>query len=213
MNTPRRLSPIHDALQELGGSWCEINDMPALVMPAEAKNTCLSIADVSFLTRFGVKGAGAATWLENQGIAVPSQANTWCYLPQGGIVARLGRSEFLVEDSLHSAVTPRLVAACEQPPARVYPVLRQDAAIALCGTATNQLLQQTCSINFLALPVAEHPVILTSMIGVAVTIIPLGSEPLYRIWCDGTFGTYVWKTLMAIIAELGGGVVGADTIL
>ena len=217
MNTPLRLSPIHDALQKLGGSWREINGMPSLVTLSndEATAAHLGIADLSFLTRFGVKGAGAANWLESQGIPVPDRPNTWCSLPESGIVARLGISEFLIEDSLHSSVAPRLIEACQQPPAQVYSVLRQDLAIALCGAAINELLLQTCSINFRSLSLAEHPVILTSMIGVSVTIVKSerSGQPFYRIWCDGTFGAYMWRTLLAISVELGGGAVGADTIL
>lgn len=216
MNTPLRLSPVHDALQELGGSWREINGMPTLVTLSGDEVTAahLGIADLSFLTRFGVKGAGAANWLESQGIPVPDRPNTWCSLPESGIVARLGITEFLIEDSLHSTVAPRLAEACQQPPAKVYPVLRQDAAIALCGAAINELLLQTCNINFRALPLVERSVILTSMIGVTVTIIPSEriGQPFYRIWCDGTFGAYVWRTLLAIAVELGGGAVGAEIV-
>ena len=216
MNTPLRLSPIHDALQQLGGSWREINGMPSLVTLSGDQATAahLGIADLSFLTRFGVKGAGAANWLESQGIPVPDRPNTWCSLPDSGIIARLGISEFLIED-LHSAVAHRLAEACQQPPAQVYPVLRQDAAIALCGAAVNELLLQTCSINFRSLSLAEDPVILTSMIGVSVTIIKSerSGQPVYRIWCDGTFGAYVWRTLLAISVELGGGAVGAEIFI
>lgn len=215
MNTPLRISPIHEQLRLLNGSWREINGMPSLVMlPGEEANAAhLGIADLSFLTRFGVKGAGAAAWLESQSIPVPDRPNTWCQLPSG-IIARLGRTEFLIEDSMHQTA-PQLNQACQLPPAKVYPVLRQDMAIALCGAAINELLQQTCSINFRALSLPEHPVVLTSMVGVAVTVIPgeRNGRPFYRIWCDGTFGVYVWQTLLAITEELGGGAVGAEQFI
>lgn len=214
MNTPLRISPIYEQLRSLQGSWQEINSMPSLVMlPGEEANAAhLGIADLSFLNSFGVKGAGAAAWLESQNIEVPTRPNTWRRLSSGGIIARLGRTEFLIEDSIHEAVAPLLAQACQSPPPKVYPVLRQDAAIALCGSAVNELLQQTCSINFRALSLSDHPVVLTSMIGVAVTVIPgeRNGHPFYRIWCDGTFGVYVWRTLLAIAEELGGGAVGAE---
>jgi len=90
-----------------------------------------------------------------------------------------------------------------------------DTAIALCGTSVNELLLQTCNINFRALSLEERPVILTSMVGVAVTIIPgeRAGAPFYRIWCDGTFGVYIWRTLLAIAQDLGGGAVGAEIVL
>ncbi len=217
MNTPLRFSPIHDSLQLLKGTWRDINGMPSLVtLPDERQHASyLGIADLSFLTRFGVKGANAGDWLASQGLSVPERPNTWYSLPEGGIIARLGMNEFLIEDSLHSTVAPRLAEACQKPPAKVYPVLRQDAAIALCGSELNELLRQTCNINFRALAIAQHPVVLTSAIGVAVTVIPgeRNGPPFYRLWCDGTFGAYVWRTLLAIAEELGGGAVGAERMI
>lgn len=123
-------------------------------------------------------------------------------------------SEFLIEDSLHTQIAPQLSTACQQPPVKVYPILRQDAAIALIGTEINQLLLQTCSFNFHALSLAERPVILTSLVGVTVTVIPdeRAGRPFYRIWCDRTFGAYLWQTLLAIAIELGGGAIGAETL-
>jgi sarcosine oxidase subunit gamma len=216
MTTPLRLSPIQDALQPIKGSWREINGMPALMtsLNESAIASHLGISDLSFLTRFGVKGAGATDWLNRQNIPVPEHPNSWHSLCGGGIVARLGMSEFLIEDSLSTLIAPQLAEACQQPPPKVYPVLRQDLAIALCGQAIHELLLQTCSFNFCALALSERPVILTSLIGVAVTIIPGEQKgfPVYRIWCDGTFGMYLWQTLLEIIEELGGGVVDPQCI-
>ena len=213
MSTPLRLSPNHDQLMRLNGTWREINKMPSLFTIADdaANAARLGIADLSFLTRFGVKGASGA-WLESQNIQVPDRPNTWCSLPEGGIVARLGMNEFLIEDSWQSTVALQLSEACQQAPAKVYPVLRQDAAIALCGEAVNELLLQTCSFNFRAISLMEQPLILTTIVGVTVTIIPSERDPqqLYRIWCDGTYGVYLWQTLLAIAEELGGGAVGAE---
>ena len=73
-----------------------------------------------------------------------------------------------------------------------------------CGTAIQDLLRQTCSVNFQGLSLAENPVILTLMVGVSVTIIPIATDR-YRIWCDGTFGAYLWETLVTIAQELGRG--------
>ncbi|WP_416669443.1 methylglutamate dehydrogenase [Egbenema bharatensis] len=217
MKTALRLSPIHTELQVLAGSWRAINSMPALVTtPQDQDNAArLGITDLSFLTRFGVKGAGAADWLASQGISVSDRPNSWRPLPDGGIGARLGISEFLVEDSLHSQFATHLSEACQTPPVRVYPVLRQDLAIGLCGDAVDDLLRQTCSVNFRALSLGDRPVVLTSMVGVTVTIIPgeCSGLPCYRLWCDGTFGRYLWRTLLAIAVELGGGAIGAERFL
>lgn len=214
MNTPLRLSPIHNSLQSLNGSWRDINGMPSLVTLPDHQQyvTRLGIADLSFLTRFGVKGANAAEWLANHGLPIADYPNTWHSLPQGGIIARLGLTEFLIEDSVGSTIAPRLVAACHSPPVKVYPVLRQDLALGLVGDRVDELLRQTCSFNFQALSFSARPVVLTSMVGVAVTVIPgeRNRQPFYRIWCDGTFGPYLWQTLIEIATELGGGATSAE---
>ena len=174
--------------------------------------TELEIVNLSFIPRFGVKGAGAEAWLATQSIAVPDLPNSWTFLSKGGIIARLGTNEFLIEDR---TIAPQLTKACTFPPAKVYPILRQDLAIALIGLQVNELLLQTCSFNFQALSITENPVILTSMAGVNVTVIPgvLQEQPFYRIWCDCTFGVYLWQTLNAIVSELGGGAIGNAALL
>lgn len=214
MSTPRRLSAIHEPLQQLNGTWSDINGMPALIQTSQdaviAKT--LGIADLSSLSRFGVKGAGAAAWLADAGITV-ERPNSWVPLAEGGLALRLGLSEYLIEDGLLNAIVPRL-AGCAYP-AQVYPVLRQDLALALCGEQLPTLMLQTCNINFRALNLAENPVVLTTMIGVAVTVLPSERHglPFYRIWCDGTFGNYFWHTLLEIAQTLGGGAIGTHSVL
>lgn len=207
--TALRLSPIHDCLQTLDGTWETIHGMPTLTIAPAIPET-VTIADRSYLTRFGVKGANAAEWLRQQGIPTPDRPNTWISLVEGGLVARLGLSEFLIEDSLDSAIAPRLSAACQTLPPKVYPVLRQDLAIVLSGQRLTDLMRQTCNVNLRALEVSDRPIVLTSMIGVTVTLLPceLDGIPYHRIWCDGTYGAYFWNTLLAIVRELGGGVGG-----
>lgn len=214
MNTPMRISAIHAPLQQLDGTWSEINGMPALTATSEDAKIAqiLGIADLSSLNRFGVKGARAAAWLADVGIAV-ERPNSWTSLAEGGLALRLGISEYLIEDGLSSALVPRLANhAC---PDHVYPVLRQDLALALCGEQLPALMLETCNVNFPALNLAEHPVILTTMIGVAVTILPSERNglPFYQIWCDSTFGSYFWHTLVEIAQELGGGAIGTQFTL
>lgn len=152
--------------------------------------------DVSRTPRAGVKGPGAADWLAALGLPVPDSPNTW--LPvDGGLVARLGLTEFLVEG-------PRSAALAAPLAPRVYPVLRQDTALVLTGARLNDLLLETCSVNFAALDPAARPVVLTSMAGVAVVAIPdaIDGTPRLRLWCDGTYGEWLAGTLAEVAAEL-----------
>ena len=195
MNAPLALSPLHDLL--------------ALHVPGAdggdaERAAVLGIADLSLLPRAGVKGRGAADWLADLGLALPTLTNSWISLPGNGLVARLGLTEYLVE----GAAAARMQAARTT---GVYPVLRQDASFALCGVRLNELLLQTCNVDFRVLDAEPGTVILTSMAGVGVTILSLGNGT-YRLWCDGTYGLYLWETLVEIAREIGGGPIGTDAL-
>lgn len=194
--SPTPVSPVADALA-------------ATAFVSGDKAAVLSLADISRQSRFGCKGPGAIKWLTAQGVPVPAQPNTVCALGNGqGRVLRLGMTEFLIEgdaallDSLSTA--PRASG--------VYPVLRQDACLLLQGRQLRSLLLQSCNVNFDALDLAAAPVVLTSMVGVGVTVMPekINGALAYRVWCDGTYGDYLWQTLRTIAEDLGGGAVMAD---
>jgi sarcosine oxidase, subunit gamma len=214
-NVSLRCSPAHDALHAAQVQWTTLESMQVVERfgaDDRERARTLGIADVSHLYRTGFKGQGVAAWLAEQGVPVPLTPNTWEPLANGGFIARLGLNEFLIEDGLTGRTSAKL--AHREPALRVYPVLRQDLALALCGEALNELLLQTCNVNFRALDLAVRPVVLTSMAGVAVTVLPgerLG-RPYYRLWADGTYGVYLWETLAGIAAGLGGGPVGLAAI-
>ena len=84
----------------------------------------------------------------------------------------------------------------------------------LTGSRAGDLLLQTCSIDFAALDAAARPVVLTSMVGVGVTLAVEAREAArrYRIWCDGTYAAYLWTTLVDVARDLGGGPVGLEAL-
>jgi sarcosine oxidase subunit gamma len=150
-----------------------------------------------------------------QGIVLPMLPNTWTH-SQGAnaagpvLAARLGSSEFFIEDAAAGTALKRIAGAADEPPAGVYPVLREDWALELCGTGVHDVLAQVCNVNFAALILDSHPVIMTLMIGVAVLVVPYGgaAERRYRIWCDPTFGPYLSESLGAVVGECGGRIMG-----
>jgi sarcosine oxidase subunit gamma len=177
----------------------------------EERAAVLGLADLSHQTRAGAKGRGTADWLSGLGVAIPPQSNSWSPLSSGGLIARLGTTEFLVEGD--APLVDKIMQANRA--AGVYPVLRQDAAFALCGARVNELLLQTCNVDFRTLDAEPTKVVLTSMAGVGVTVLSRknGIYPSYRIWCDGTYGVYLWETLAQIATELGGGCIGVNALL
>jgi sarcosine oxidase, subunit gamma len=209
-----RTSPVHECLRLLHTEWSELNGMPVARRIANAASSALQLFDLSALRRTGLKGSGAADWLQARGVAVPERANSWSALTGEGIVARLGRGEFLLEDGWHGTVAAGIELELA-PAANVYPVLRQDAALMMRGEAAHEVLAQTCSIDVLSMPPQERAVALTMMAGITVTLIDVSAAsavPCFRVWCDGTYGTYLWETLLGIAVELGGNAAGLETL-
>ncbi|MEM9448534.1 MAG: hypothetical protein AAGA75_08370 [Cyanobacteria bacterium P01_E01_bin.6] len=218
IHTPTRTSPVDRQLKTISGNWREVYGMSALAAvssvtgnEATAANP-LAIADFSCLPQWGVKGSGAADWLAQHNIPVPETSNTWCNHANGGMVARLGMTEFAIQLGWDPPALPSFPLIQEG--ASAYPVERQYLAIALRGAALPTLLRQTCNVDFQALPITTHPVVMTMMIGVSVTVLPgeQNGSPFYQVWGDRSYGPYLWQTLVGIAEELGGGVVGIDQI-
>ena len=211
----KRSSPVHAQLAALLPQWDERRGMSVASRIAgddAAKLNAVALADLSFLPRFGLKGPGAEQWLESRDIAVPARANTWASLPGAGVIARLGRSEFFLEDGAADDTVGTIRTALGSGAAGVYPVIRQDAGFALAGRRVNELLVQTCNVNFQDSGAEVGLAVMTQMIGVSVLVIRTDSKrlPCYRLWCDPTFAPYFWETLSEIATDLGGGVIGAD---
>ena len=212
-----RLSPVHAQLAALQPHWEERFGMRIATRIGSddaSKLEAVALADVSFLPKFGLKGPAAEQWLAGQGISAPEGVNRWTALPGGGLLARLGRSEFFVEEGAATDSIAALRAALGTGADAVYPVIRQDAGFALAGRRVNELLVETCNVNFLEFDPQDRIAVMTQMIGVAILAIRSVDKnvPHYRIWCDPTFAPYFWETLAQIATELGGGVIGADSL-
>ena len=210
-----RTSPLHDALASTTSQWTVINRMRVAAhigTAAEENKKLQSIAltDLSHRQRCGLKGPGAEAWLKSVGITTPSGINQWASLGESGLIARLASSEFLIENNAGQDDVDRVRVQLGRGVAGVTPVLRQDAEIAIAGPRVNELLLQTCSFNFASLDLAARPIVMTSMIGVSVLLLFLTQQgsAFYQIWCDGTYGIYLWQHLLEIAEELDGGAVG-----
>jgi sarcosine oxidase subunit gamma len=215
MQTSIRTSPLHASLAHLSPVWKEIKQMQVAwqihgAASEQQARARLALCDASCLERFGLKGPKAAEWLKAQGLPVPEQHNHWAPLDSGGYVMRLGLTEFFLEDGPQGTQVASARQALGAGAPGVYPVRRQDAGIILAGEMVQDLLAQTCNINFATAARDPNLVLMTSMVGVSVVIImaEINGAPVYRIWCDGTMGHYLWETLLEITQELGGGAVG-----
>ena len=212
-----RESPVQAQLAALQPQWdqrCGMVTASRVAGDDAAKLSAVALADLSFLPKFGLKGPAAQGWLEARNVAIPPRENSWAALAGSGFIARLGRSEFFLEDDPGAPSVGALRTALEAGASGVYPVMRQDAGFAIAGLRVNELLAQTCNVNFEAVALEQSMVVMTQMTGVSVLILrhAASSTPCYRLWCDATFAPYFWETLSEIAAEFGGGIVGADAL-
>jgi sarcosine oxidase, subunit gamma len=158
-----------------------------------------SIAGVALprvAARHGVKGARAADWLLQQGIAVPTAPNRVVHWSGngGGRCLRLGNSEFLVE---HDGPT----AATTAPGDGAWQLLRSDCSVLLQGPQWPDLLAQLCSFDFQRFHDEPDLVVMTLLAGIGVTLV---HEPLHadespatlRLWCDASYTHYLQECLL-----------------
>ena len=179
----------------------------ALAQHWRAQDTGPAAADLTLtdrslqIARWGCKGPAAPQWLTERGLPVPPAYNRYRELATGGLVARLGVTEFLIEAE---AATLGLLQDAAMPAGRVhglYPVLRQDAALQLEGPALHTLLRQVCSVDLQARENPPDAVFLTTLVGVGVTLLWRGDALL--LWADGTMGSYLWDTLAEVARDCG----------
>jgi sarcosine oxidase subunit gamma len=169
---------------------------------AGSERTAAWVKQNSHLARVGLKGPHAAAWLQSRSIPIPERANSWIAITpdEQDIVVRLGTTEFFLEQAPSSEKLQPLASELATPIAGVYPVLREDRAFVLGGAAADAVLAEMCNVNFSALRETEREALMTMMIGVAVTVVPQGSAARrrYRIWCDPSYGDYLWSSLQDV---------------
>src|SRR3954447_27047898 len=103
-----------------------LSSRPPSIGEGKVATPSMTFEDVTHIMRLGLKGPNAATWLEEQGVRVPSRANSWCPVAEddGDIVARLGSSEFLIETPSRDVRVATIANELGNPIHGVYPVLR-----------------------------------------------------------------------------------------
>ena len=135
-----RLSPLHDSLRAAAPGVGRVERAwRRRCVSAAASGLRIELADLSALRRAGLKGPGAADCCTLTAVPVPSRPNAWSPLDGDGLVARLGRSEFLVEDGPRGDFALTVQAELGAGVSGVYPVLRQDAALLVRGDAVREL--------------------------------------------------------------------------
>jgi sarcosine oxidase subunit alpha len=205
--TPFPTGPLHERLANLPPGWTSLGGTPpAIAGPsAESPAAGFQLCDVSTSPRLTLKGPGAGEFLSRNGIALPERVYDHLPLADGGLIVLTGRSEFFIEDSWsleadaerHRGVVDRLHEALQTPSAGVLPIRRQDVSLLLCGSEVLSLLAEICSFSFRD---AGEQFVMTQLAGISCSILrrPFRNLPAYQLWADGTYGPYLWETLLEI---------------
>jgi len=207
-----RSNPIREALVKLSPEWDEKFGMPVALHigdPAQeaAALQDLALADLSALPKVGCKGQGAEAWLRDQGLPAPKEIYGWDCLDGGGIVARSDRFEFVIWNGFDGGPVEDLSDALRAEIPGVYRVERQDACFLIAGARALDVLAQTCGVNFAE---TDDVLVKTRIAVTSCTVkrVELGEIPAYRLWCEPSYGVYLWTALQEIVEELGGRPVG-----
>ena len=211
MSAMIKTSPVSHAQQALNPKMGVVNGMEAALEFAgenDVKNV-LGVADVSCFERFGIKGPQAAKWLESQKFKTPPEINSWLE-NKSCLLLRLGGSEFLLEDQLGANNLNKLTGFNQAKVTGAYQVTRADAAYLLSGSEVLNMLSELCMLDLRECALPKNGLVMTQIAGISATLLRqnLHGEPVYRIWCDGTYGAYMWDMLLEVATELGGGAVG-----
>jgi sarcosine oxidase subunit gamma len=229
--TPTRLSPVHDELDHLHPRWGDLDGMPvAFTFGGRTREQeqglarRLGLCDVSALHRTVIKGPGATSFLEARGIALALPPEIFNVLPlkSGGLIARTGRFEFFLEDAPGEGGRQTVVAQVTEsllslPQPGVYTALRQDASFLLSGDRAPAVLLQTCGFDFRPPGVDPSPgpdqamvMVMTRVAGVSTWVVhrAINGNTVYQLWADGTYGPYLWETLLKVMRDSEGDAVG-----
>ncbi|TPW09787.1 MAG: sarcosine oxidase, subunit gamma [bacterium] len=163
----------------------------------------VELFDLSARARVGWKGPRAFEWLRSQGMEPPPGANRWMETADGCLIARLGGSEFLAEDSSGGGSAARLRGVLENREPGVYPVPRYDTALLVAGPRLMELFSHVCALDLRPGKIAPDEVCFTTAVGIGVLLMPISPGPEFphgglRLWCDGSYGDYLRETLTRI---------------
>ena len=209
-----KTSPVAYSQIPYDGDWDIVNQTRVAMhfdgRDVEIKRTSsLGLTDVSCLNRMGVKGKGAADWLTKQGVTIPDKPNTWIETNKA-LVLRLGMSEFLIEDQLGSDVCKQLELMIQEQAKDVYHVVRADASFFISGDKVPNMFSELCTLDLCEKVFKLEDVLMTQVADISAILSyqTINNKQIYRLWCDGTLGAYMWNILHQLATEQGGGAVG-----
>lgn len=213
-----RRSPIHDWLLRRTPQWRNWGGMTTVgyfeSVESEAQLVkTLGLCDVSGMSRHDLRGPDAESWLQSQGWEIPVAFHESTLIPGKGRIIRLARDEFLIEGSVLANVEPLLPSPPSEVSLDVFYFERQDATFLLTGSRAIEVFAQTCGVNISKWEPGR--VIFSRIAGIDASIFPdkIGKVPVYWISVGPDLGWYLWETMIEIVGELDGHIIGTTCLL
>ncbi|MFR0693677.1 sarcosine oxidase subunit gamma [Enterobacterales bacterium AE_CKDN230030158-1A_HGKHYDSX7] len=177
-----------------------------------------ALIDLSNLPRAGFRGADAAAYLQARGYQLPEAPNRALRQADGGLVARLSQTEYLLLGSLYDmgARVAAEEAAWQLDDSANYLLPRQDshAWLQLSGEHYAAVMAKLCGVDLRAQAFGSGAVAQTSAARINVIVINTGSAelPSLQILCDRASVQYFWEALLDAMGEFDGHPVGIDAL-
>lgn len=185
---------------------------------AELLHNC-ALTDLTDLARVGFRGGDSAACLQARGYRLPSLPNQAVRQEDGGWVARLSQTEYLLLGSL--ADGGARVAAEEagwvQDTRRNYLLPRQDshAWLQLSGVHCSAVMAKLCGVDLRAQAFPVGAVAQTSAARINVIVLNVGSDerPALQLLFDRASLAYFREAVLDAMDEFDGGRVGVDELM
>lgn len=178
-----------------------------------------ALIDLTDLPRVGFRGLDAAAWLQQRGYELPQAPNQALFLADGGMVARLSQTEYLLLGSL-SDRGERIAAeeaGWQLSAQRNYLLPRQDshAWLQLSGRHVAEVMAKLCGVDLRSAAFPVGSVAQTSVARLNCIVINAGSADLARfhILCDRASLGYFQSALLDAMGEFGGLPVSVESLL
>ena len=180
---------------------------------AELLHTC-ALTDLTDVARVGFRGGDSAAYLQQRGYRLPQQPNQAVRQDDGGWVARLSQTEYLLLGSL--ADEGARVAAAEaewvQDAQRNYLLPRQDshAWLQLSGVHGSAVMAKLCGVDLRAEAFPVGAVAQTSAARINVIVVNVGSDerPALQLLFDRASLAYLREAMLDAMDEFDGGLIG-----
>ncbi|PVZ43605.1 sarcosine oxidase [Pseudomonas sp. CC120222-01a] len=185
---------------------------------AELLHTC-ALTDLTELARVGFRGGDSAAYLEERGYRLPSLPNQALRQDDGGWVARLSASEYLLLGSFadQGARVAAEEAAWGQDDRRNYLLPRQDshAWLQLSGAFCSAVMAKLCGVDLRAQAFPHGAVAQTSAARINVIVVNVGSNelPALQLLFDRASLAYFQEAVLDAMDEFDGGWIGADQLM